>query len=974
MDQSLQALCNALKKIINQLKPQHQAISFLLLIGKTAQGKTTLLRQSHYEHMKVHFDRDADIYYTQDSVILELSDAWLKQTKNGLQYTLKQLNKCHRAVKIRGIIQCIDVKELFIAEPLQLIEVVNSHAQVLENYSFSLGYPVDVALIFTKMDVLAGFCEFFQYEHATELSKPFGFSLNEINSAAQLAHSCNKQFDHFIEVLGQRVIHKIHPARSSLKRTLIREFPLQVACLRTPIESLIQRSSAKLQRLTALYFTSAEQGCVSLDRLNKKIQQEYGLTVQDQFPQSINYQAYYIDGALRAVHDRTKRLVSSSTTRAQKWMLSSIAGTLSLSLGWIALQHQHATHLLDNVSKELLTYDALADHQKTQTTALYHLTNASAQLNKIPSSQYTLPNVEQLKKQLKVDAKQTLKGRFLPNLMAEIENTIKDVQQSQTARYDALKIYLMLAEPQRLSKTEVEAWFRQHWATSSQSNTPKNMALLKNALRQPLQPSTINKQIVTDARNYLNALPASYLYYSLAKPNFSQEKRALNISGFELANQELPMYLTKEGFDQVISDLPAITAKLQAENWVLARQDLGNLETLLQQAYCYEYVAWWQNFMRHSKPLHTQNYQQAHELIQLLYKSDSISKLIAMIQKETSPASDNHSMLFNQAIASKFTELSFMSHSAIDSLTMTLNDVERFLQTLSVVNDQGKTAFTLTKARFQGDTLNNPLSNLYNYAQQLREPVSDWVKQLADDTWFMLISDCKRYINDQWKETVLSDYKSTISNRFPFDTSATQDIAIADFDRFFATHGVLNAFIEEHIKPFLNTSKPEWALKESNNYVLPISKNVLNELIRANIVTNMFFANQNNTSNIEFSLEKLSLDPIVGSLRLSIGEKSLVDSQTSSSMKHFSWPQSNAKLILKSIEGKQYELEETGPWAFFKMLQKVNVIVDEEDPSSLQILFEVNGNSGRYLLKTENEVNPFIPGILNGFNLPDLIV
>ena len=55
------------------------------------------------------------------------------------------------------------------------------------------------------------------------------------------------------------------------------------------------------------------------------------------------------------------------------------------------------------------------------------------------------------------------------------------------------------------------------------------------------------------------------------------------------------------------------------------------------------------------------------------------------------------------------------------------------------------------------------------------------------------------------------------------------------------------------------------------------------------------------------------------------------------------------------------------------MLQKVNVLVDEQDSGNLQILFEVNGNSGRYILKTENQINPFIPGILNGFTLSDSI-
>ncbi len=976
MDYSLQALCDALKKVINQLKPQHHPISFILLIGKNQQGKTTLLRQSHYEHMNVSLERCADIYYTQDSIILELSESWLTHGKNNISYTLKHINKCHSLLKINGVILCVDVKELFIAEPLELIELTKNHTRLLEQFGVGLGYRIETSIIFTKLDVLAGFCEFFQQEHASELCKAFGFSLNETNHLTQLNDIYNIQFDHFIEVLGQRVIHKIHPARSSLKRTLIREFPLQLACLRTPIQTLIHTISPKLFHLTDIYFTSAEQGCVSLDRLNKKIQLEYGLTVQDQFPQSINYQAYYIEGALRAFHNKTKRIALPKTNRAHKLTLTALATVLGVSLTWIGQQHQHTDQILDEVSKDLLTYDALADNNKKRTSALFHLTHASEQLDNIPYTYNSLSKnaIQELKEKLQVDAKQHFKGRFLPNLLTEIEHTITDNQHSPVTRYNALKIYLMLAEPKHLSQPDIEAWFRQHWSKSSQSSLQKKLTLLNDALRQPMQPMTINSRIVTDARNYLNALPATYLYYSLAKLSFPQEKRLLNIDGFILANKELPVYLTKAGFDNVINSIPELTSRLKADNWVLARQDLNDLESLLQQAYCYEYVSWWQNFMRHSNPIHTKDYQQAMQLAQVLTKSNAITTLVKLIQQETSPKSDMNAALFNQSIANKFTELSFMSHSAVDNLTLTLSDLERFLETLSVVNDQGQTAFTLTKARFQEDTLNNPLTTLYNSAQQLREPVSGWAKQIADDTWFTLIRDCKQYINQQWQNTVLYDYKHTIAQRFPFDTSSNTDISVADFDRFFATHGVLNDFINQYLKPFIDTSKPEWALKESNNYVLPISENVINELIRANIVTNMFFSNQDKQSKIEFSLQKLSLDPIVASLRLSIGENTVMDSQNTSSMKHFSWPEPNAKLLLKSIEGKQYELEESGPWAFFKMLQKVNVIVDDEDPSSLQILFEINGNSGRYLLKTENAVNPFIPGILNGFNLPDVIV
>jgi len=197
---------------------------------------------------------------------------------------------------------------------------------------------------------------------------------------------------------------------------------------------------------------------------------------------------------------------------------------------------------------------------------------------------------------------------------------------------------------------------------------------------------------------------------------------------------------------------------------------------------------------------------------------------------------------------------------------------------------------------------------------------------------------------------------------------------LADFNQFFSSKAVLNNFVDFYLKPFLNTSQSQWELKELNSYVLPVTPETINELIRANVITNMFFSEQNDKSKIEFSLQKISIDPIVASLKLTIGDEKLYDDQNTESFTRFNWPQSGAKLTLKSIEGESYELDEQGPWAFFKMLQKVNVLVDEHDSSNLQILFEVNGNSGRYLLKTQNQVNPFIPGILNGFVLKDTVV
>ena len=975
MDTSLKALCEAVKKVIWQLKPQSNPLSFILLIGKDNQGKTTLLRQSLNEHITVDSERHADIYYNQHGLILELDESWLNQSKSLLQYTLKQLNRCHRSLKISGIILCVDINELLNSEPLKYVEDSKLHTQILTRFGQSLGYRVSTAIIFSKLDAIAGFCEFYQNDHASELKKPLGFSLDwATRQDNKVTNNYKVQFEQLIEVLGQQVIHKIHPARSGAKRTLIRELPLQLASVGRVIQIFIQTISPNLFRLDAIYFTSGEQGGISIDRLNKKIQHEYALTVQDKFPQSINHRAYFIEGALKAFQIQTKRSAASIVV-PHKWATGVLAGVAGLTLIWMGSTYIKSSILLDKASKELIAYDNIQDqHNSDVSLALYHLTKASSVLDELKTNSLYLPTIQKLKSELSVLTKNNIQGNFLPTILAEIEQIIIDGRQSQLARYKALKTYLMLSDPNKLSETDVINWFSNHWQDAPKDVTIKKIALLNQVLQRPYQAIAINQQIVSDVRNYLNALPASYLYYTIAKSYFPNESTIIEASGFELPNKELPIYFTKEGFKQIINKLPTITADLKNDNWVLARQDVNDLTGLVQQAYCYEYTLWWQNFLHKSNPMHIEDYHQAQLLSQKLHQANSIYNLVELIQQQTSADSGENSALFNQEIASKFTNISLISPTSVNDLGSKLGELEKFLNTLAMINDQGRTAFTLTKSRFDGDKFVNPLSALYSHSQKLPEPISLWAKKVADDIWYILINDSRNFINQQWQQTVVREYKYNIAKRYPFDVNQTEEVAITDFNRFFARHGILNNFINDYLKPFIDTSSPQWQLKEVNNYVLPIAPEMINELIRANIITNMFFPEQSaENSRIEFSLQKVNLDPMVANLQLVIGETKLSDNQESENITNFHWPQVNAQLTLHSIEGKNYELAELGPWAFFKILQKVNVLVDEQDSSSLQILFELNGNSGRYILKTDNQINPFIPGILHDFVLHDSI-
>src|SRR4051812_27347213 len=95
MDNSLNALCDAIKKILHKLKPQITPLSFIIVIGKNGQGKTALLKQSHMEEITVLSEQQAKIHFNQNGIVLELNDTWFTDRKSLIQNTLKQLNRCN---------------------------------------------------------------------------------------------------------------------------------------------------------------------------------------------------------------------------------------------------------------------------------------------------------------------------------------------------------------------------------------------------------------------------------------------------------------------------------------------------------------------------------------------------------------------------------------------------------------------------------------------------------------------------------------------------------------------------------------------------------------------------------------------------------------------------------------------------------------------------------------------------------------
>lgn len=972
MDTEFNLFLRALKTKLQALSADNRPFSLILMIGQSAQGKTSLLEQSGLQMLSGDFGPHLKAAYQTNGACIELNEHWLSQSQNLLESSIAAINTLHRALHITAIVQVIDIHKLVIHHQQQHDSALGQSANLLKRFLRALGSHIPVGLIFTRMDTLEGFQPFFQTEHPSELQKPLGFGLQDVNSAKILAEQFQTNFDTLCNQLAHQTLDKIHPVRSGEVRVRIREFPLQMAGLKKPIMALLYRLAQQKIYPEYFYFCSARQNAAdeTTDVLKDKLQHEFALSQINNLPMQNHQQSdipYFTAGALDSLIENTRK-ISPNIPRPYR---QAIAATLIAATGFctfISYQAWQTRSTLDETSKELIAYENQAQNP-FDNSRIMHLHKAEILLAHLPAIGKYHPAVHRLQNELHKQNQLSLQDDFAPIFLAPIEHAMLSTDTSVAERYQALKAYLVLFDKNHHDPELIKAWYRKHWLSKlAKAQQQKQARLLEEATRRPLSKAFFNAQYVQDLRNYLGALPSGYYYYQLVKQQFPQKNTPLDAKGFKSKIEFIPYFATKDGFNDIQTKLMFIAQNLLQEDWVVKREKEPNLAALLLDAYCYDYNTWWKGFIKQTrlKPGQEEHPDNAAPIA-------ALDNIINLIQAHTAPDPSNPNSVFNQKIAGEFTAINLLSKTAVMELSHDIAELEKFGQTLTLVKDNGKTAFELARARFEGQTTIDPLSKVYLKVKQLPEPVAGWTKNLADTVWQQILQETRNYLNHLWKTEVFAEYESQIAGRYPFVPESSRDIHLVSFNHFFSPKGTLAQFMDSYLKPFIDTNSAQWRTKDQDGYTLPLSNAMVDELIRANVIRTMFFPKDRGEAHIDFSLQKLELDPIVSTFRLRLGQERLLDHQNSDSYTLFTWPNLGASIELDALDGQKFKLAEKGPWAFFKLLQKVNVLTDNDDSASLQILFEINGNSGRYLLKAQNDINPFSPGILTGFKLTETL-
>jgi type VI secretion system protein ImpL len=197
---------------------------------------------------------------------------------------------------------------------------VDRHAQSVRRRLVELRRVLDINapiyLLLTKVDLLAGFIEFYDDLDAQGRRAVLGVTLKDPDAAFD-QNEIVGAFDRFVSAQGARQAKRLSEEGDATRRSLILGFPAQLASLRSRLARFVSGAfgpGEPVGTLRGFYFTSGVQEGAPLDRLLSGVAEIY------EKPQTTSEsgKTYFLNRLLREVVFREAGLVQTGRVAREK--------------------------------------------------------------------------------------------------------------------------------------------------------------------------------------------------------------------------------------------------------------------------------------------------------------------------------------------------------------------------------------------------------------------------------------------------------------------------------------------------------------------------------------------------------------------------------------------------------------------------------------------------------------------------------
>ena len=960
LDQLSERLQEALKhlekaKAANKDSMHLYELPWYIIIGPPGAGKTTLLANSNLHFpLSDKYGKDAvrgvggtrncDWWFTDDAILLDTAGRYTtqdsQQTVDQAAWLgfLKLLKQYRGRQPINGVLIAVSLTDLVQQNPdLQAQHAKAIRQRVQELYE-QLGIRFPVYMLFTKADLVAGFTEFFDDLDKEGREQVWGMTFPyqaqaEDNKVGQFS----AEFGLLEDRLNQQVIEKIDKERSAERRRALYLFPQQFSSLKENLQRFLDQvfQSNRYEQnvlLRGVYFTSATQEGVPIDRIMVSLANSFGVNPQQLSRFSPQGKSFFINRLLSQVVFKESGLAGRNlqVERKLQWLQSGalvsavVLGLLALSLWAVSYWHNRQTQqvFLQQVSalqQQVATIPAndtkkvLAALDNIQTLAWdYAPTKPSLSwLSRLGLNQ-ELPLRRAMDDQYQVLLKESLSPQLKQLLEQQINNSLRKPEKADVLM-GSLRNYLFLGGQVPAGIAAPAEIQRLDWNNNGQAGDAEDNSIAthtKNLLGLG-GTATVDKVLVEEARRSLREIKVDKLAYLALQQKGIEQASSFNfiitdkknLSGIEQSfhkksrkswTNNVPGFFTKQGYEAAfLPNYKKAAEHFANEAWVLG-SDVGRLQDSKELAAEYEryyqeaYIAAWRDFLQDITAAPVKDLESAKAVL-LGLTSNADNMLFRLMEEVT--AQTNFAPSQDKSLVSFSNEKVLPPLVLVDTEFKKLHertDAKSFQRINQLIDDiYAKLNQPNALGALENNALTNALGELNSEALKLPPLIGDIVKQLTQSVSQQVVGEIQKNLRSDFaqalKEQVGDFCKEQIAKRYPLVATASLGVELANFTSFFNSGGRVAQFIEQQAKS------------------MPVDKTTLqtvqNQLALAIPIRNAFFR----TGSLEFlyDIKAVNLSPQFQTVELHTGTQRQIFKNGES--KTFKWPDGNKILVQTNL-------------------------------------------------------------------------
>jgi len=635
------------------------------IIGPPGAGKTTALLNSGLRFplaerhgaqalSGVGGTRNCDWWFTDNAVILDTAGRYTTQDsaadvdKAGWQNFLKLLKETRPRQPLNGVLLVFgltDLLNLSAAERTAHARAVRTRLIELQE---AFGVRLPVYLLFTKLDLLAGFADYFDDLDKDQREQVLGFTfpLDESGRGDAPWRQFGAFFDRLLARLDARLPERLHVEADLARRASSFGFPAQFASLKQPITDLIGEAFddsrfAQRPMLRGVYFASATQEGTPIDRLMGALSAKFGTPRAALAPQVNAGRGYFLRKMFTDLVFNEAGLVGRNRQAEKQRTLLRTAGFAAAALVTLGLVGAWSWSFLANRSLIDRTAEAtLAVEEDLRRAATLPLSGTDSDFTNI------LPTLDKLRElptgfadaaaetnlapglglgqqpRLAVTTqgiyRRGLTNLLLPRLATRAQGALAQRVADPEFAFAALKTYLMLGDPGNLDPAWLADWFGAEWGRLPSDRREALLAHLNALTQEPWAPFDLDQGLIGDARTNIARLsPAQRALRTLAD---SRDVRSLppwrivDNAGPQAAQglvrrsgrpltEGVPGLYTRRGYwTAVVPAIPRAVRATAADSWVLntdapGAADQAQISRDILGLYAQGYISAWEDLL-----------------------------------------------------------------------------------------------------------------------------------------------------------------------------------------------------------------------------------------------------------------------------------------------------------------------------------------------------------------------------------------